>query len=694
MADAVRGGLTSNRKQARSGDYADDDDLDDFIDDDDEEPDLDEDEREQRRQEKKEQKRRQKAAGRVLGMDPSKVGFDRESWEVLHEVFGRGDDYEWAMEAGSEEEDEETGGAKKITYREIFEPAQIAEKMLTEKDEVIKQLDYPERMQLMLSFDGGIEMLSKELTEEELDEAATWVSTRISRRCQRIFIDEDGDDHLYYPQWLGCVRLMVKYILNDGLEAPYLIQHKTDELELRTSERDPTTGQVRIVEFLRSREMHTLVESSLKFKTLLARRATLRDVFQRMHAAEFGVKDADADDLSRTATGEKFQALLANTSSLEEVSDLTEYLALQHGQKLRDVQALESRNPDNLADDLDSDLHVNSGSKVVSYKKSGRQGEYERLKASSVSHFAERFGLSIDEVAENLAAGDSKLHFTEDAEQDPAQVASEYANVDLSFFEADDVVNATRTILITEIGKHPIIRKFVREFYKHHAAMTVEPTERGVTKIDEQHPYFNFKYLKPKSVDDVLYQLPPRIDAETLEQISASRQRTPLLPIPSQVQYLLALQAHSELLVKTTVTLSSSNVDSLCERIAEAWISDGSSKVSQSWNQLRRDIVKAAVDNVLIPLGNVWVREWLREECNDWVARHAASILANVSQRSLHHVPCADTQWFCSAAEDQRGAVSVNEHAGQEGERRDKQAPRGQSRRKNEGQNDEACQTG
>lgn len=122
IADAINAGMNTS---ARTGDtsrpveYADEDDMDDFIDDDDDDIEgLDEDEREARRQELKEQKRRQKAAGRALGMDPAKVGFDRESWEVIHDVFGRGDDYDWALEP-EDEELEEDRPKNKVSFKDV-----------------------------------------------------------------------------------------------------------------------------------------------------------------------------------------------------------------------------------------------------------------------------------------------------------------------------------------------------------------------------------------------------------------------------------------------------------------------------------------------------------------------------------------------------------------------------------------------
>ncbi|KDN45969.1 hypothetical protein K437DRAFT_246825 [Tilletiaria anomala UBC 951] len=625
LADAIQAGLSAGRK-SKAVDYADDDDLDDFIDDDDmSQENLDEDEREQLRLERKEQKRRQKAAGKALGMDPSKVGFDRESWEALHEVFGRGDDYEWAMEAGSEgEEDEATGGKKKITYKDVFEPAQIAAKMLTEKDETIRRLDLPERIQLSLPSGTGIELLDKQLQGEELDQAAVWVSTRISRRCKRFFLDEDASEREYYPQWLECIRLMISLVLNEGLEAPYLYAHRYDELELRTVERDniESINRVRRIPLLMERELHSLVDAALKFRTLIVRKDSLRKLFVKIHALEMNLSEEEAEDLTSTITGEKFLMLLKSANSLEEVTDLTEYLAMRYGQKMRDIQALEQRSLDNFAGGSDKELQLATKA-TATYKKSSLVGEYEKIKDSAVCEFAGRFGLSTDEVAENIA-NRHKVHYTEDEMIDPQQAAEGF--IGGPFATADLVMKAGKMLLAHEIGKHPLVRKEVRAWFKAHAEVAIEPTERGVAKIDEQHQYHNFKYLRAKPVAE--YLAPPPAPPAPLPAENGVPVKTPPKPIASQVQFLLALQAESETLIRMTVELPADKAEELNNTLADGWVSDGISSVSQKWNSLRRSIIEQALKTVLLPMGNVWIREWLREECREFIARRCEGELA------------------------------------------------------------------
>ena len=54
----------------------------------------------------------------------------------------------------------------------------------------------------------------------------------------------------------------------------------------------------------------------------------------------------------------------------------------------------------------------------------------------------------------------------------------------------EELLRKARMILSTELGKDPLLRSQMRKLFKEEALLTVEPTERGITKIDENHPYF------------------------------------------------------------------------------------------------------------------------------------------------------------------------------------------------------------
>lgn len=54
----------------------------------------------------------------------------------------------------------------------------------------------------------------------------------------------------------------------------------------------------------------------------------------------------------------------------------------------------------------------------------------------------------------------------------------------------DELLRRARMILATELGKDPLLRQEMRNRFKAEALVSVQPTERGIAKIDEHHKYF------------------------------------------------------------------------------------------------------------------------------------------------------------------------------------------------------------
>ena len=123
------------------------DDLDDFVISDDEEGGI------KARQERLKRKRERQDIGNNRGAG---YGVSDEAWAEINELFGDGSDYAFAMyeDNGSMELDEDSAQStsykpkKELTLKDVYEPAVIAKRMLTEEDEIIRIADIPERFQV------------------------------------------------------------------------------------------------------------------------------------------------------------------------------------------------------------------------------------------------------------------------------------------------------------------------------------------------------------------------------------------------------------------------------------------------------------------------------------------------------------------------------------------------------------------
>lgn len=102
------------------------------------------------------------------------------------------------------------------------------------------------------------------------------------------------------------------------------------------------------------------------------------------------------------------------------------------------------------------------------------------------------FGLKSHEIALNaLSIGKStKDFFPEDPDLPPLVHAEAFADPNNEKAEAPEyLLQQARLLISTELGKDPLLRREIRARFKEDATVTITPTEKGLNKIDEHHPY-------------------------------------------------------------------------------------------------------------------------------------------------------------------------------------------------------------
>ncbi|KZT70155.1 transcription elongation factor Spt6 [Daedalea quercina L-15889] len=545
-----------------------DDDMDNFIDYEDEEEGeeggtMDEEAREERRRERR---RQEKARRRALGRAAVFDGIDANTWDELQEVFGDGHEYDWALVDDEEVVYEETQKPE-MKYQDVFEPSEISARMLTEDDDIIRGTDIPERMQLATSaLSASSTMgLNKPLSENDLDDAASWVITRLGPRKERDFFRGDGQFHRFLPDLVQAITFSLRFLFVQQLEVPYVWTHKRDYI----SYFNPAELNAQ-VELLSLEELWRVYTLGQKYCSLLERRHVLDSLYGRLGAS---------DEYFENEVRKRIEAV-------EMVADATEWLSMKH----RDSKK------------SSFELHFHDDEEQVDAKKHktpSRISPYELAKKSVVSKLAEGYGIQPHQVVLNFMSN-AHTHFVEDPELNPHAYAEQFADPDASRTQpAEELLGRARMIIATELGKDPLLRHKIREVFKNDAVVSVLPTERGVAKIDEFHPFFNFKYLNNKPAVDMLHS----------------------------AQFLHILQAESQHLVTVSITLPAEAKSAFERGLNDAFASDSFSDNARSWNEERSRVVQETLEQHLIPIGVKWAREWIREEAEDFLADQCSQIL-------------------------------------------------------------------
>jgi len=90
----------------------------------------------------------------------------------------------------------------------------------------------------------------------------------------------------------------------------------------------------------------------------------------------------------------------------------------------------------------------------------------------------------------NFVAG-TKSYWVDDQDLAPESYGEQFVDPDpAKTLSVSELLRRARMIIATELGKDPLLRQVIRQKFKSFARISVQPTERGLNKIDEHHPYF------------------------------------------------------------------------------------------------------------------------------------------------------------------------------------------------------------
>ena len=490
------------------------------------------------------------------------AGLDENSYEDWKEVFGDGMEYDWALEAqdiidlkeGRVDLDDPEGLEKGIELKDVFEPSQLADRMLTEEDNMIRLTDEPERFQIARKPYKNIDF-----TEEERAQEAQWISNLMLPKKRM-------DPDLRGP-FQKAVAKVLEFMNTDLCEVPFIFQHRRDylihvqKMDAADVMDDPDKLPDRLLD---QTDLWDIFDYDLNFRALIEKRHALQRTYESLQALDENFQDLVIEET------------LPEASTVEELQDIQDYLHFQHTSRLNDLTATSGTQ-------VNGGTHRRPGSSKIMF---------DRIRASKVYGLVQAFGITADAFAQNVSKKDTRKQYTEDPSERPDDLADSDAILDPPEFSTGaQALRAAKAMLAEEIFMSPRMRKHMRTTTFLNALIDCRRTEKGARKIDDQHPYYEIKYLKNQDLRDIA-QDPAR--------------------------FLRMLRAEEDGLVE--VHVRTQNWSGIVEGLYHDIESDNFSEIADAWNRLRRE----ALDMALSKLGKVMIKnlkESLRTECENQVAK-------------------------------------------------------------------------
>lgn len=513
----------------------------DFIEEDDPE---DADER-QRHQEEMEVAR-PRDRGYVGGTEAS--GLDKDALDDMEAIFGNGEDYDWALALEDEAEVREAG-EHNLELKDVFEPSQLSEKLLTDADMAIRWADEPERFQL-----DRLPYKSLVITDEQFKEEARWITSLIWPKKQL-----HGDLQAPFTRAIGKV---LEFFVVDEVEVPYVFQHRKDYLIHAKKSRVRGEGDqddyvVSAEKLLNQDDLWRVLELDLKFRALIEKRNVLERTYDGLKAG------ANVDD-------PMVEAMLPSAVTMEELQDIQDFVYFQYTSEIKDLAAI-------------------NGDIKEKRRPGGKSSLYDRVRKSRAYNLVRAYGITPDQVAQN-ALREGRKQYTEDAAQTPIDLADDLT-VGSEFATGESILDAARQMFAEELFMNPRMRKHFRMSYYMMGVVNCHRTEKGLRKIDDQHPYYEFKYLKNQTFSDIANN--PEI-------------------------FLKMLKAEEEGLMEVKVSLQ--NEREFRKQLYGEFASDNFSELADTWNDERQKVLDLAFTKLerVITKG---VKESMRTECQDSVLK-------------------------------------------------------------------------
>lgn len=484
------------------------------------------------------------------------TGLDENALEDMRAAFGDGNDYVFALELEDEEDVNVEQEEKQLDLKDVFEPSQLAEKMLTDEDNTIRFEDAPERHQLARKPYKHVT-----LTEEQFKEEAIWISNLM-------LLKKRLDPDLREP-FERAVAKVLEFMVTEDWEVPFIFQHRKDYLihasKVKISPGPDNNGQeyvVRAEKLLNMLDLWDIFDYDLRFRGLVDKRNALQKTYDNLGII-CNVKD------------EVFEEMLPGAVTTEELQDLQDYIHFQYSAELKDV-ALANGNGD-------------GQNGAANYRRKAATNTFqERVRSSKAYDLVRAFGITPDAFAQN-AMKEGRRQFVDDPSELPEDLADSL--LDDFFTNGVHARKAARSMFAEELTMSPKLRKVIRQAFYMSGVIDCYRTDKGLKKIDEHHPYYEFKYLRDQQLSDIA--------------------RRPEL-------FLRMMKAEEEGLVEVKVRFE--NFDNFKKRLYADIQSDNFSEIADAWNKERREVL----DLSLVKLEKIMsrsVKENIRTECENHVAR-------------------------------------------------------------------------
>ncbi|XP_021745917.1 transcription elongation factor SPT6 homolog [Chenopodium quinoa] len=407
---------------------------------------------------------------------------------------------------------DESGEWNERRLEHEFEPIILAERYMTDKDDRIREIDIPERMQISEESTGPPSTDAESIVEE-----AKWIKKHLgSGQFPGLVNISFGEETEYH------IQNFLNFTHIQKLDLPYIAMYRKEDIASLL--KDPETG-----------EDVNHDKPALKW-----------------HKVLWAVQDLDRKWL---LLQKRKSALLGyyNKRFEEESRRIYDETRLRLNQQLFEsiIGALRVAESEREVDDVDSkfNLHFPPGEAGVDegqYRRPKRKSLYSICNKAGLWEVASKFGHSSEQFGAQISL--DGVDEPEDPKETPEEVASNFTCA--MFNSPQEVLKGARHMAAIEISCEPSVKKHFRSNYFDNAVVSTTPTPDGNVVIDAFHQFAGIKWLRNKPLnkfEDAQWLLIQKAEEEKLLQVTIKWPEEKLKKLIADLELLYTSLAVSKL---------------------------------------------------------------------------------------------------------------------------------------------------
>ncbi|GLT93409.1 hypothetical protein SLE2022_112030 [Rubroshorea leprosula] len=452
-----------------------------------------------------------------------------------------------------------------------FEPFFLVDKYMTERDDYVREVDLPERMQVFEEIVGP-----PPVDEMSINEESDWILSQLAKNVYPLFCTrrtwegvDEGFDPLGKIKKADIMRFLELHHV-EKYDIPFIAMYRKEQCIslLENVERDEgeETANGSLEQACRlkwHKVLWTIKELDKKWLLLQKRKTALQMYYEKCY-------DEECEKI-----GDDIELSLHKRQLFESI-----------------IESLNKAEWEGEIDDVDMKfgLHFPLDTEIMDgkLKRPYRKSLYGNCKKAGLWKLAGQFGCNSEKLGVRIALEKVGMEFSEDRDEAPEEIASIYTCP--MFENPEAVLKGARHMAAMEISCEPCIRKYVRSFFMDKAVVSTNPTAKGNVAVDSLHQFTAVKWLYDKPLSKF-----------------------------KDAQWLLIQRAEEEKLLQVTMRLPKNVLNDLLDNFSLAYLRDGAGPSAELWNEQRKLILQDTIFNLLLPAMEKEARVTLIARAKNWL---------------------------------------------------------------------------